>query len=216
MAFWSGLFGKRDSEREIETPPVQLSRLRWQVFSERYFGMKVLERDACAVRPLAPGLLEAIVEDLGAGERTLRWEYLRPFGKTDAELFALARSQASLANGAVESSMLDGIQVIACNDFYLGAFLLERYLVDLEFGAFVAPITWHHWAVHRIDRMTVVPHIQMMRFLAQSIDAQAKVADAERLGTDVYWLRDGKLERIDLDRDEPVLSRELARVLESL
>src|SRR5687767_2567194 len=115
MAFWSGLFGKRDSDPKLDTPPVTLANLRLQVFSESYFGMQVIDRAGSALRPLAPGLVEAIVEDLGGGERTMRWDYLRSFGKSDAELFALARKQASVANGHVEVKLLDGVSVMVTN-----------------------------------------------------------------------------------------------------
>src|SRR5688572_4923660 len=199
MAFWSGLFGKRDSERDITAPPVSLANLRLQIFSEQYFGMRVIDRAGTALRPLAPGLLEAIVEDVGGGERTLRWEYLRAFGKSDEELFALARAQAAAVEAQVASEVLDGIQVMVANGFYLGAHVLDVAAKSkLEKGAFVAPISWHHWCSHVIGGMTFAPHIQMMRFLAQSIAQQMKVTDAERLGTDVYWLKPtGQLERIE-------------------
>ena len=215
MAFWSGWFSRRDSDPELATPPVTLANVRLQIFSERYFGMRMLDRTAACVRPLAPGLIEAIVEDIGGGERTLRWEYLRNFALTDAELFALARAQAARCERDVATEVLDGIDVLVSNGFYLGAHVLESLAARrLAFGALVAPVTWHHWCVHVIDARTVAAQIQMMRFLAQSIASQANVADAERLTTDVYWLRPtGQLERIAMQHDAPLLPPELARAL---
>jgi hypothetical protein len=218
MAFWSGLFGKRDSKPNIETPPVSIANLRVQVFRDDYVGVKLLDREGCAVRTLAPGLVEAIVEDLGGGERTMRWEYLRSFGKTDDELFDLARAQASTSTTEIASELLDGIEVMIANSFYLSAFMLETFRKrDLKKGVLVAPISWHHWCAHIIGDLTVAPHVQMMRFLAQSIASQMTVTDAERLTTSIYWIKPGGrvLERIEMDRDEPVLSAELRTTLES-
>jgi hypothetical protein len=211
MAFSSGQFKRADP---IDAPPVSLSNLRLQIFSERYFGLPLLDRAAFAVRPLAPGLVEAIVDDSGA--RAMRWDVLRSFGKTDQELFELARIQAAAATTDIVSEVIDGIEVAIANGCYLSAKLLDTFLRDdARKGILVAPISWHHWCSHVIGELTVPSHLQMMRFLAQSIATQIHVPDAERLGTDVLWIKPGgrHIERIEMDRDEPVLSHELARVL---
>lgn len=216
MAFWSGLFGKRDSSPEIETPPVAIANLRVQVFRDDYVGMKMIDRQGCAVRTLAPGLVEAIVEDFGGGERTMRWDYLRTLGKTDGELFDLARAQGAAATTEIASEVLDGIEVMIANSFYLSAFMLEMFRTrELKHGVLVAPISWHHWCAHVIGPMSVAPHVQMMRFLAQSIASQMTVTDAELLTTSIYWIKSGgrEIERIEMERDEPVLSPALAQLL---
>ena len=219
MPIWSGLFGsKRDSNPALERPPVALANLRLQIFREDYVGVKLIDREGCAVRALAPGLVEAIVEDLGGGERTMRWESLRPFGKTNDELFDLARAQGAASTKDVASELLDGIEVMIANSFYLSAFMLDTFRKrELAKGVLVAPISWHHWCAHIIGDLTVPPHVQMMRFLAQSIASQMTVTDAERLTTNIYWIKPGgrDIERIEMERDEPVLSAELKQTLES-
>jgi hypothetical protein len=218
MAFWTGLFGGKKSSVELGAPLTSLANLRLQIFSEDYEGVRVLDRNAMPVRPLAPGLVQALVEDLGAAERIVEWARLRPFGKSDDDLFELAREQAAANVGRIEHTLIESVQVFACNGFFMSASLLDTFIKqDLKKGILVVPVSSHHWCTHIIQSgITVPPHISMLRLIAGDLARSMKVSRAERLVTDVYWIRPGgrRIERIEMDGDEPVLSLDLAAALE--
>jgi len=216
MAFWTSLFGKRKETIDLAAPPQSISNLRTQVFSEDYFAMKFLDRGKMAMRPLAAGLVEAIVEDLGAGERSVRWENLEHFGKSHDELFALARGQAATAETGVQSQVVDGdVQVMITNGFYLSALLLETFAKrEQKKGVLFVPLSWHHWCVHIIGPMTMPQHPMLLKMVAEQIGSMMKVTDAERLNDNVYWYKPGGvIEKIAFAGEQPT-SVELLKALE--
>jgi hypothetical protein len=216
MAFWTSLFGKRKGTVDLEAPPQSLAHLRAQVFSEDYFVMKFLDRGKMAMRPLCAGLVEAIVEDLGAGERTVRWENLEHFGKSHDELFALARGQGAAAETGAQSQSVDGdVEVIITNGFYLSAYLLERFAKrEQKQGVLFVPLSWHHWCVHIIGPMTMPQHPMLLGMVAGQIATMMTVTDAERLNQNVYWYKPGGvIEKLEFVGDMPT-SPELLKALE--
>jgi hypothetical protein len=220
MAFWTSLFGKRKDTVDLGAPPTSTTHLRTQVYSEDYFVMKVLERtnsrEGMAMRPLAAGLIEAIVEDIGAGERTMRWKYLEHFGKSHDELFALARGQAATAETGAQSQTVDGdVEVVITNGFYLSALMLDRFAKrDQKKGVLFVPLSWHHWCVHIIGPMTMPQHPALLGMVASQIATMMTVTDAERLNQHVYWYKPGGvIEKLEIV-DNEVTSPELLKALE--
>jgi hypothetical protein len=201
MALWASLFGKRKESVDLEKPPVSTAHLRTQLFRTDYFGVQVIKKTggSIASRPIAPGMIEAIVEDLGSGERTLRWEDLESLGDRDY-LFTLARQQAAAGETAIESTMVaDSVQVIASNGFYLSAYLLDMFAKRAaKHGILFAPVSWHHWCVHIIQPMSVAPIVDMMRLVAGDIAKMMKCTDSETLTGDVLWYKpNGVIEKLD-------------------
>ena len=162
--------------------------MRWQLFSERYL---VVDRRACAVRSLATGLVEAIVED----EEPVRWDRLRNCGMDDDELFTIARAEAAAVAGEITRNVIDGITVCVSTGQYLSAAMLHEMRL-LGNGAFFAPVSRHHWCTHAISATTNDAHVQMMQFLAQALSNQLTVRDAARLTSDVYWIQHDHIERV--------------------
>ncbi len=186
---FSSLFGKR---KESTSPAPALGRLRTQVYSREYFGIQVIEktRSPIAMRPLADGLVEAIVEDLGGGERMMSWNALDELGKPRDELFALGRRQAAAAETGIQSQMLDGgMEVLISNGFYMSAVLLDTMARDPGKGMLFVPLSWHHWCLHTIDAMSVAPHVAMLALVAEKIGEMMQVKDAERLSDAIYWYK---------------------------
>jgi len=181
---------------------MSLENIRLQLFREDYAPISLVDRNHVAVRPLAPGLVQAIVEDSGAGERTLQWADLRASGRSDDELFDIARWQTEALDDAIESQTVDNlVQVYISNGFYMSARLLASFVNDeLDKGVLFVPLSWHHWCVHIVDDLTVEPVIPMMELIAHQIAPMMKVADAERLVDDVYWAHPGgrMIERVEL------------------
>jgi hypothetical protein len=202
---------------ELGGTSVPLESLRLQVFSERYFGVKLLDRSVAAVRPLAPGLVQAVVQDTGGGSITVRWEALRKHGKSDDEMFDLARSQAAVFDQDVVSQVVaDCVQLMICNGFYLCAKLLDTFInKELKLGALIAPVSWHHWCLHVVGPMTVAPVASMVHLVAEQTAEMMNVTDAERLGTTVYWVRPGGrvIEPVEVTDDDARLPADLTRAL---
>jgi hypothetical protein len=213
MSLFRSLFGKRAETVDLAQPPTSTAHLRAQVFSRDYFGMKLLKPGATAMRPLAAGLVEAIVEDLGSGSRTLSWDKLRQFGKTDDELFGIARAQAAAAETGAQSQVVeDTIEVIISNGFYLSAMLLEQFRNrDPKRGVLFVPLSWHHWCVHIIGGMSVAPVVPFLHAVARQVGSMMTVTDAERLVGDVFWYKpDHVIEKIDPEALSPELASALA------
>ena len=213
MAFWTALFGK--TKVTNETPPA-LDRVRLQVYSTNYFGVRAIEqtKSPMAIRPLAPGLVTALVEDLGGAERMLAWDLVDAFGTSRDEMFALAQRQGAASETAVHSEVIENtVEVLVSNGFFLSAFMLERLATrEPKQGALFVPLSWHHWCVHIIGAMSVPPVVPFLHAVAGQIGDTIQVTDAETLVRDVYWYRpDRTIEK--LANQAP--SAELARLLAS-
>jgi len=199
MGIWTALF----STKKPEARPPALDQLRVQVFRTDCIAIRALakNRDAFAIRPLADGLVEAIVEHCGDGERVLRWDVIRVFGKPDGELFELARARAAAETNDVEKLDLDGgVQVFVSNNFYLSALMLDSFARNQHaHGVLFAPLSWHHWCAHVIQRATVAPTVALVELLARSVGEQMHVGDVEALTGDLYWYKpNGEIERLEL------------------
>jgi hypothetical protein len=162
--------------------------MRWQLFSERYL---VVDRRVSAVRTLAPGLVEAIVE----AEHPVKWDRLRACGMTDDQLFALARAEAAAHAGEVTTNVIDGISLSMSTNPYLSAAML-RTLTELDGGAIAVPVSRYHWCWHALDDSTCDAHVQMLRFLAQALAGQLTVGASEQIGIDVYKFDGAHVERV--------------------
>lgn len=201
MALWASLFGKRKEPVDLEKPPLSTTHLRTQLFRTDYFGVQAIQRTGgtIASRSIAPGLIEAIVEDLGSGERTLSWDALATLGSDRDYLFALARQQAAAAETHVESTTVaDAVQVIASNGFYLSAYLLDMFAKRAaKHGVLFVPVSWHHWCVHIIQPMSVAPIADMMRLVADDIAKKMNCSDGETLTGDLLWYKpNGVIEKL--------------------
>jgi hypothetical protein len=218
MGLFTSIFGGKAKTTDLDAPLASLDDVRLQVFSTNYFGIRALDPAISALRPLAPGLVMALVQDLGAASRTLTWDQLRAFGKSDDELFDLGRRQGAHADKDVASQQIDAVQTFACNGFYLSAKLLHTFIEKpLKKGVLVAPVSSHHWCTHIIQSgVTVPPHIAMVAYIAEIVAQNMQATDAERLVTDVYWIRPGgrQMDRIALRDGTPVLSPELERAMQ--
>lgn len=218
MGIWTALF----STKKLEARPPTLDQLRVQVFRGDCIAIRALDKNraAFAIRPLADGLVEAIVEHSGDGERVLRWDVIRAFGKPDDELFALARTQAAATMRDVEKVDLDGgVQVFVSNDFYLSALMLHNFASnDHAHGVLFAPLSWHHWCAHVVQRATVAPTVALMELVARSVAEQMQVGDFEALTDDLYWYKpSGEIERLELvgkGADRHATSPELVRAMD--
>jgi hypothetical protein len=218
MAFWTSLFGGKKTTVETGTPPSSIASLRLQVFSSDYFGMQVIEKTGSKIarRPLAAGLVEAVVEDLGAGERMVTWDALAHFGKSQDELFEIARRQAAAKETEIASQVIeDNFEVLISNGFYLSAHLLDSFAKrDPKDGVLFVPLSWHHWVVHIINPMSVAPMVPLLKMIAESVGGMMKVTAAETLNTDVYWYKpSGVIEKLEIVGDRAT-SPELAKILE--
>lgn len=214
-ALWASLFGKRKEAVDLDKPPVSTAHLRTQLFRTDYFGVQAIKKSGgtIASRSIAPGLIEAIVEDLGSGERTLSWDALATLGSDRDYLFALARQQAAAGETQIESTMIaDSVQVIASNGFYLSAYLLDMFTKRAaKHGILFAPVSWHHWCVHIIQPMSVAPIVDMMRLVAEDIAKRMKCTDSETLTGDLLWFKpNGVIEKLDA-----TVSPELAQAFEN-
>lgn len=194
-----------------------LSRLRAQVFSTEYFGLKVAVQSGSqlATRDLAPGLVEAIVEDTGGGERLGTWDGLGQPGWSHDELFGIARAQAAAKETEAVTAVIEGdIEVVISNGFYLSAHLLARFARATADVLFV-PLSWHHWCVHPIGPMTVAASVAFLSHAAGRIGDMMTVTAAETLSRAVYWYRpDHRIDRVPIvgdTFDHPDLARLLAR-----
>jgi hypothetical protein len=218
MGLFTSIFGGKAKTTDLDAPLASLDQVRLQVFSASYFGIRALDTATSALRPLAPGLVMALVEDLGGASRTLTWDKLRAFGKSDDELFELGRRQGAAADRDVATQQIDAVQVFACNGFYLSAKLLHTFIEQpRKKGVLVAPVSSHHWCTHIVQSgVTVPPHVSMVAYLAETVAAEMQATDAERLVTDVYWIRPGgrQMDKIELRGGTPVLSPELERAMQ--
>lgn len=204
MGLWSTLFSTK--KEDTDRAPVE-ANLRLQVYRPDCVTLQVLAQngslDAFAIRPLAPGLVQALVEDIGGKERVLRWEVARSLSKADDALFSLARTQAAstMGDGKVQSMDLDGdVQVMVSNDFYLSAVLLHSFAqANHKHGVLFAPLSWHHWVVHVVQGSTVPPTVAMMALIADNVRSQMRVADYELLSGKLYWWKaGGVIEQLEL------------------
>lgn len=215
MALWASLFGKRKEPINLEKPPVSTTHLRTQLFRSDYFGVQAIKKSGATIasRSIAPGLIEAIVEDLGSGERTLSWDSLATLGSDRDYLFALARQQAAAAETQIESTMVaDSVQVIASNGFYLSAYLLDMFAKrTAKHGILFVPVSWHHWCVHIIQPMSVAPIVDMMRLVADDLAKMMTCRDSETLTKDLLWYKpNGVIEKL-----HGTVSPDLASTFES-
>ena len=200
-------------------PDHDLLDLRSQVFRADCAAIHALDRNVFAVRPLADGLVEALVEDLGGHERVLRWDVVRAFGKSDDELFALARTQAAAsACNITPMEVGGGVQVLASNELYLSARLLDNFARSKHrHGVLFAPISWHHWCIHVVQQITVPHTVALISLVAADVNRQMKVGDFESLTGDLYWYKPtGVIEKLELvgeGADRRATSREFARAI---
>jgi hypothetical protein len=210
MAFWSALFSTKKGA------PVVRERLCTQLYRADGIAMRVAKPSGIARRLLAPGLFEVIVEDQGDRERVVSWDDL---GGADDALFAIARSRAAASETKVASQVLETVQVMISNSFYLSAFVLETLETKrYKYGALFVPLSWHHWCVHVIQPGTVPPTVLMVEAVAREVATMMNVRDHERLRDDVYWYKpDGVIEQLELvgaDADRHATSTELAGAID--
>ena len=216
MTFWTAFFS---TKKHAAARPVALDYLRSQVFRADCAAIHALDRNVFAVRPLADGLVEALVEDLGGHERVLRWDVVRAFGKSDDELFALARTQAAAsACNITPMEVGGGVQVLASNELYLSARLLDNFARSKHrHGVLFAPISWHHWCIHVVQQITVPHTVALISLVAADVNRQMKVGDFESLTGDLYWYKPtGVIEKLELvgeGADRRATSREFARAI---
>jgi hypothetical protein len=199
MAFWSTLF----STKKETLPPPALASLRLQVYRSDCIAMRVLKENSpgmFAVKPLAFGLVEALVEQRATGESVLRWDVARALGKPDNELFALAATQAAATTNTITTDFDFGVQMMASNDFYLSTQLLQSFArAARPHGVLFAPISWHHWCVHVVQAATLPPVVAMMMMLARAAQEKMRVAEYEALTGDLYWYKPGGvIEKLDV------------------
>lgn len=199
MAFWSTLF----STKKDTAPPPALDSLRLQVYRADCTAMQVLKRKSpgeFAVRPLADGLVEVLVSQRANAESVLRWDVVKSFGKPEDELFALAATQGAAATKVVTQDLEFAVQMMASNDFYLSALLLQSFARGKhKHGVLFAPISWHHWVVHVVQASTLPPIVAMMAMVAQEAQKQMRVAEYEALTGDLYWYKpDRVIEKLEL------------------
>ena len=225
MTFWTAFLTKKQAAAR----PVALDYLRSQVFRADCAAIHALDRNVFAVRPLADGLVEALVEDLGGHERVLRWDVVRAFGKSDDELFALARTQAAAsACNITPMEVGGGVQVLASNELYLSARLLDNFARSKHrHGVLFAPISWHHWCIHVVQQITVPHTVALISLVAADVNrhqtsgrqtsGRMKVGDFESLTGDLYWYKPtGVIETLELvgeGADRRATSREFARAI---
>ena len=213
MTFWTSFFSKQTPAR-----PVALENLRWQVFRSGCVAMRALDRSVFAVRPLAD-LVEALVEDHADHERVLRLDVVGAFGKTEDELFAIARTQAAATTRDITTMELGGgVQVLASDERYLSAVLLERFAHGKHpRGVLFAPISSHHWCIHVVQAMTVPPTVALMGIVVDDVKRQMRVGDSDALTGDLYWYKpSGVIEKLELVGDgaaRRATSPELARAI---
>lgn len=221
MTFWTAFFS---TKKQAPARPVALDYLRSQIFRADCVAMRALDRNVFAIRPLADGLVEALVEDLSDQERVLRWDVVRAFGKSDDDLFALARTQA--AASACNITPLEvggGVQVLASDELYLSARLLDRFArSNHPHGVLFAPISWHHWCIHVVQTITVPHTIALIALVAADVNrhqtsGRIRVGDNAALTGDLYWYKPtGVIEKLELvgqGADQRATSRELARLI---
>ena len=219
MAFWSTLF----STKQETLPPPTLASLRVQVYRKDCVAMRVLKESSpgmFAVKPLAYGLIEALVEQRAQGESLLRWDVARALGKSDDELFALAAAQAAATTRTVTSDFDFGVQLMASNDFYLSTQLLQSFARQASpYGVLFAPISWHHWCVHVVGASTLPPVVAMMMMLTRSAQEKMRVAEYEALTGDLYWYKPGgvieMLELVGDGADTRATSPELTQAMDA-
>ena len=199
MAFWATLFStKKDS-----APAPALDTLRTQIYRADCTAMQVLKRKSpgvFAVRPLADGLVEALVSQRGDTESVLRWDVVKAFGKPEDELFALGAAQGAARTKVVTQDFEFAVQMMASNDFYLSALLLQSFARSKhQHGVLFAPISWHHWVVHVVQASTLPPIVAMMAMLSREASKGMRVAEYEALTGDLYWYKpDGVIEKLEL------------------
>lgn len=199
MAFWSTLFS---TKKEPAAPPSSAD-LRTQVYRADCTAIQVLDRTNrgdFVVRALAPGLVEALVEEHEDGESIVRRERVQAFGKSDDELFALGAAQGASLTDVQKIDLEHRVQVFASNDFYLSAKLLRSFARGKHaYGVLFAPISWHHWCVHIVQASTVPPLVAMISMVARDAQEKMQVAEYEALTGDVYWYKpDGIIEKLEL------------------
>jgi len=199
MAFWATLFS---TKKDIGAPPA-LDSLRVQIYRADCTAMEVLRRKSpgmFAVRPLADGLVEALVSQRGDAESVLRWDVVKAFGKSEDELFALGATQAAATTKIVKQDFEYAVQMMASNDFYLSTQLLQSFARGKHaYGVLFAPISWHHWCVHVVQASTLQPIIAMMAMISREASAKMRVADYEALTGDLYWYKpSGVIEKLEL------------------
>lgn len=199
MAFWSTLF----STKKETAPPPALDSLRVQVYRSDCVAMRVLDEQSpgtFAVRPLAHGLVEALVAQRPEGESVLRWDVARAFGKRDDELFALGAAQGAATTQVMTSELEFGVEVTISNEFYLSARMLQGFArQDDPYGVLFAPISWHHWCSHVVGNMTMPPVVAMMMMVAKEVQKGMHVAEYEALTGELYWYRrGGRIEVLEL------------------
>jgi hypothetical protein len=218
MAFWSTLFS---TKKNPDLPPLTIQSLRYQVYRSDCTAMRVLDRKNktdFAIRPLADGLVEALVQEIGNTERVLTWDVVNALGKDD--VWMLARTEAASKMTDVKTVDLDGgVQLLAANNFYLSAVLLHSFeRARHTHGVLFAPVSWHHWVVHVIQAMTVPPTVALMKLAAENIQREMTVADYEALTGDLYWYKpNGSIAKLDVTGsgiDIRARSRELDKAID--
>lgn len=211
--------GKAEGERREGKPPTQkparahaLADLRLQLFSEEYLAATNLDRASLVSNRLLDGLHAVLVRDIRDGaEMTVQRGEAKGWRWSDADLLALGRKQAiaSDVTGVVVRPLVTEagtLEVAVNNGFYLGACvlgLLEE--LDVEQGVLVAFVTWHHVVMHKIAAATTHRTVAEMARLVATLDSEARVASAERLGITLHWFRRGAgFEAVRLERGEGV------------
>jgi hypothetical protein len=212
MSLWAKFFG-RSEPVDLAQPPVSSANLRTQIFRNDYFGMKLLAPGRPATRQIAPGLVEAIVEELGGAQRTVNWEALAQFDTDRDRLFALGRQQ-SVAHERNIQSMTVGelVQVFANNGFYLSSVMLETFArAHHKHGVLFVPVSSHHWCVHIVQALSVPPVVAMLRVIADSLAEKMSCSDSETLTRDVLWYKpNGVIEKLEGDELPPELAVAMA------
>lgn len=171
-----------------------LDDLRLQLFRADYAPVRALDPERSLVRPLAPGLLQALVRDAGGLEVTLAREQARASGLDEPALFERARLQSLRAEGhLVHLEALGPLEVAVSDGFFLGACMLALLdSVEGPRGVVAAPVTWHHWVLHRVEPTTRPAVLDEVARLARRLLGDVEVRDAEVLGERVYWVRQGR------------------------
>jgi len=198
MTFWTSFLPTR---KAVGPRPLAVEHLRVQVFRASCVAMRAVHCRAFAVRPLTDRLVEALVEDHADYERVLRWDVVRAFGKSEDELFAIARTQAAATADDITTMELGGgVQVLASNGRYLSAGMLERFARDKHpRGVLFAPISSHHWCIHIVQAITVPPTVALMGIVVDDVKRQMRVGDSEALTGDLYWYKPGgEIEKLEL------------------
>lgn len=197
MSFWRRLFGGAPAPGREGGAGAWLPQLRAQVFRDTYGPLGVVDEEAVVSRPLAQGLVEALVVSVPGGERTLSRAEARGSGRGDDALFALGRAQAVAAErgaGQVQEVPAAGALAFVSEGFYLSASMLEmlaRHQAG-EAGVVVAPVSWHHWVMHEVQPgVTSRALLEAFGGFVRDLAAGIEVSDAELLGDQAFWWRGG-------------------------